>query len=319
MHIDYIVNMEDAKEFYKTLGVQSNASDKEIKQAYRALSMEMHPDRNPGKKDTTAAFQKINEAYETLSDSQLKSEYDRPPQQHNPFGAHFESMNVGTDFGDIQNMMNMMFGGGNGVHMNGMQGFPGGIHVVGGNGGIFAQMQKPTAIIVNARISIEQCYTGCEVLIEFERWKYVSQNQRIQERVTLNISIPEGMDEGDVIQIHGLGNIVNEQIKGDIKVMVQISNDTEFTRLGQDLILNKTISLKEALCGFSFTIKHLTGKMITMDNTSIPTIIHPTYRKVIPSLGMTKHGKTGNIIIEFRVVFPESLTSEQINSLSLIL
>ena len=330
--IDDVANMADTKSYYKTLGVPSTASEKEIKQAYRSLSMELHPDRNSGKQDTTAAFQKINEAYETLGDSTLKSEYDLPPQQNNPFGAQFGGVNVSTDFGDIQNMVNMMFGGdmvnmkfgggGGGMHMGGMpgmHGFPGGIHIVGGNGGIFAQMQKPPAIIVNARVSLEQCYTGCDVSIELDRWKCVSQTERMQEHITINISIPAGMDENDVIQLPNLGNIVNEQLKGDVKVMIQVSNDTGFIRQGHDLILNKTVSLKEALCGFSFTVKHLTGKMITMDNTSVPTIIRPKYRKLIPGLGMIKNGQTGNIIIEFDVLFPESLTTDQIDKLLLIL
>lgn len=305
--------MGDPKSYYKTLGISSTASDRDVKQAYRALSMEFHPDRNKGKDDTTAKFQKIGEAYEILGDATSRTEYDASPI---PFGINVEGMSRGacSEMDELKNIINMMFNGGI------PDGMP--IHVVNSNGGFFSQfsqMQKPVSIIVNARISMEQCYTGCDIIINENRWRCSNNGEKIYEHFSMNISIPPGMDDNDFIHISQMGNVINEQTKGDIKVMIQVTNDTDFVRYGCDLILKKKITLKESLCGFIFTVRHLNGRILTMDNSSISTIIQPRYRKIIPGLGMIKKEQTGNIIIEFDVIFPESLTQDQIEKLKLIL
>ena len=100
---------------------------------------------------------------------------------------------------------------------------------------------------------------------------------------------------------------------------MKISNDTEFKRQGLDLIYNKTVTLKEALCGFEFDIKHISGKILSFKNTVNPFIIKPGFRKVIPEFGMKRDNTTGNLIIEFDIIFPESLKPELISKLSEIL
>ena len=71
------------------------------------------------------------------------------------------------------------------------------------------------------------------------------------------IDIPCGIDNNEMIILRDKGNILNETIKGDVKIFIKVINDTEFKREGINLILEKNISLKEALCGFSFNIEHL--------------------------------------------------------------
>jgi DnaJ-class molecular chaperone len=100
---------------------------------------------------------------------------------------------------------------------------------------------------------------------------------------------------------------------------MKISNETEFKRQGLDLIYKKTITLKEALCGFEFDINHINGKVLSFKNSTDPFIIKPGFRKIIPEFGMKRENNTGNLIIEFEVVFPDSLTKDTINKLSEIL
>ena len=90
-------------------------------------------------------------------------------------------------------------------------------------------------------------------------------------------------------------------------------------------ILNKTITLKEALCGFSFDMKYIDGREFKLNNGN-GNIIHNNYNKVIQHMGMKRavnpqmpQEHTGNLIINFTVTFPEKLTEEQIKSLSQIL
>ena len=87
---------------------------------------------------------------------------------------------------------------------------------------------------------------------------------------------------------------------------------------GIDLIMNKNISLKDALCGFSFELKYINGKVYTLNNNS-GSIIPPEYIKTIPNMGLTRDGHTGNLLIHFHVEFPEKLSEQQIKSLKEIL
>ena len=107
------------------------------------------------------------------------------------------------------------------------------------------------------------------------------------------------------------GNIVSDDCKGDIKLFIKIENNTEFQRVGLDLIYEKTISVKEALCSFSFELKYISGKVYTINN-SLGNIINHGYRKIIPNMGLSRGEHKGNMIIHFHVEFPEKLTEEQI-------
>ena len=100
--------------------------------------------------------------------------------------------------------------------------------------------------------------------------------------------------------------------------MVKIINTTLFKRAGLDLILEKNITLKEALCGFSFEIKYLNDKSYTLNNNK-GNIIPPEYKKIYPNMGLTRGEHKGNMIIQFHIKFPEKLSEEQIDKLFEIL
>ena len=96
------------------------------------------------------------------------------------------------------------------------------------------------------------------------------------------------------------------------------SINTIFKRKGVDLIINKTINLKEALCGFTFEIEHINKKKFKINNDK-GNIITPNFRKIIPNLGMHRQNHTGNLIINFIIQFPKTLSLEKIDSLEKIL
>jgi DnaJ-class molecular chaperone len=99
---------------------------------------------------------------------------------------------------------------------------------------------------------------------------------------------------------------------------MNIKNDTLFKRQGLDLILEKNISLKESLCGFSFEINYINNKSYTLHNNK-GNIIPPEYRKIYPNMGLKRGENTGNMIIHFHLDFPETLTEEQIEKLQEVL
>ena len=110
------------------------------------------------------------------------------------------------------------------------------------------------------------------------------------------------------------GNALSDTNKGDIKIFVKVRNTTDFIRKGLDLTYHKIVSLKEALCGFTFDMEYLDERTFKIDNHN-GVVISPGFKKVIPGLGMTRGDHKGNLIIEFTVTFPERLTKEQINKI----
>ena len=337
--------------YYQILGVDENASHDEIKKAYRGLSLKFHPDKNPSP-EATEKYKKINEAYDILGDEQNRQKYEM--ERQNPFSrmGGMAGGGMGVNVNEFDDIIKAFFGGGNGmpfgVRMGGMPGMPGmpGMHNMGQEdmqnmhgfgmnmGGGFppgahfqvfhngvpvnmGRQNKPSPIIKNITIDIEKVYTGATIPVEVERWIH-DNNLKVSETETLYVTIPKGIDDGEIIILKDKGNIINEQCKGDIKVFIKIINNTEIKRAGLDLIYEKKIPLKDALCGFSFEIKYINGKMYTLNNTS-GNIVCPGYKKIIPNMGLTRENTTGNLIIVFHIDFPEKLNEEQMNSLKSIL
>jgi DnaJ-class molecular chaperone len=365
--------------YYEILGVGKDASESDIKKAYRALSLKWHPDRNTSP-EAQSKFQEIGEAYETLSDSGKRAEYNDELDgiHRNPF-FRMNSM-AEPDIGDIFNMMfgqasggafgqasggafgqggaGPLFGqpgpggpfgpggafgqGGAGpfgqeIHLGGQggpkihifrqgfpgQGFPGqGFPGQGFPGQGFPffqqQLQKPPPIIKNVEITFEQAYSGCVLHVEIDKWT-IQQELKINELEMVYVNVPAGVDQDEIIVLRDCGNTVSPELKGDIKFVVKIAPSPIFERYGMDLIYKKQITLKEALTGFSFELHHVSGKMLCLNNNTNRTIIKPNYKKVISNLGMVRDGNSGNLIIEFGVLFPDTLTLEQMTALSQIL
>lgn len=315
-----------AESFYNILGVSETASKEEIKKAYRGLSLKLHPDRNPNNLEALGKIQKINEAYETLGDEQKREEYDMINK--NPFLRMASQGGGGMDspFQDMDDIFNALFGNVLGS-MPGMpgkhQGMPQGmnfggpkIHVFRG-GPPMGFMQKPTPIIKTISITMEQVLLGATIPVDIERW-IIENGNKVFENETIYVTIPKGVDDNEIIILREKGNIINDEIKGDLKLFIKVENSTQFERKGLDLIFKKPISLKDALCGFSFELKYVNGKVYTLNNNS-GSIIPSGYVKTIPNMGLTREGHTGNLLIHFQVDFPEKLTDEQIKSLKEIL
>ena len=187
--------------------------------------------------------------------------------------------------------------------------------------GFQQQLQKPPPIIKTVTISMEQCYHGCSVPVDIEKWVLDAVTKTVTQE-TLHVTVPAGINSSEYIVLRGRGNVVvaqGEELAGDVKIGLDIVNDTAFERVGLDLLYAKEVTLKEALCGFAMEITHLNGKLLRLTNHAHTTIIHPRQKKVIPGMGMTRDGTTGNLIIEFDVRFPEQLTEDQVHHLTAIL
>lgn len=284
-------------DLYKILGLDKNASKDEIKKAYRILSLKHHPDKNQTK-DTTLLFQSINDSYSILYDDNKRREYD----------LSFFKGHVQRAFRDTRRMVEddiSSYGFSYNTYNNNEE------PIQRHHPRVTSHL--PINIIKELEITIEQSYNGCDVPIEIVRWVYEG-NIKKEERETLYVSIQRGIDDNEVIELKHKGNVLNDQTKGDVKIFIKVKNDTIFTRNGLDLRVKHNVTLKEALCGFSFNLTFINNKMFKINN-GVGNIVTPGFKKIIKNMGMVRGEKTGSLIIEFIVGFPSQLTSGQIEEI----
>jgi len=294
-----------SENFYSILGLNENATKEEIKIAYRKLQMKWHPDKNQQSSESINMTQKINEAYETLGNEQKKFEYDMIKNNSNSF-MRMNSREMEVPIDDIFNMFFREFN-----EMPGMPGLGSKIHIFHGGPINFQQaMNEPMPIVKTLQINMEQVLNGGLLPLEIERW-ILENGNKVFEKETVYVDVPPGIDNNEMIVLRDKGNIINENCKGDIKINVLIQNNTPFRREGLDLILEKNITLKEALCGFTFDINYINGKNYTLNNKK-GNIVPPEYKKIYQNMGLKRGEHKGNMIIIFHVIFPENLTDEQI-------
>ena len=317
-------------DYYKILGVDEKASQDEIKKAYRKLSLLHHPDKNQGNEDAVAKFKSINEAYQIIGDEGERNKYDM--SKRNPFNANNNmgrnsSMPPGMNSVDPNEIFKMFFGGGQPIP--GMGPFGG----MGGMGGGFPQgnvrvfrngqpvdvnaLNKPPPIIKNVVISLEQAYKGDQVPVHIERWLF-EDGMRKCESETLYIQITKGIDDKEIIILREKGNIMDADLKGDVKIIISIQNSSAFKRDGLNLHMEKEITLKESLCGFEFIINHVSGKQLRfIGEPGLP--IKDGLVRAISGFGMEREQNKGNLCIKFTVKYPDKLSTEQVTSLRSIL
>jgi curved DNA-binding protein len=220
-----------SKSLYETLGVSENASADEIKKAYRKLARKYHPDIN---KDESAVekFKEINAAYEVLSDSEKKQQYDQFGDQM--FGGqNFHDFAQGQGAGvDLDEILRQMFGGG---ASSGFGGFSSAGASQGGFGG-FGGFGGPD-LDVQARIIVP-------FMVAVNGGKHnVSANGQ-----NFDIKIPAGIKSGETMRVLGKGKQYQVQV-GDLLIKVEVAASDEYERKGDDLYKTFDVPLKEALFG----------------------------------------------------------------------
>lgn len=306
-----------ADNYYQILEVSENASQDEIKKSYRKMSLLYHPDKNQGNTEAEAKFKQINEAYQVIGDENERKKYDM--SKNNPFaGLHGNAQTNHHGMNHMNDVFKMFFGGGI-SGMNGMPGFPMGNVKIFRNGQSvdMHSLNKPPPIIKNVYISLEQAYNGDQIPVQIERWLFEDNIRKI-ENETIYIPIAKGIDDKEIIILRDRGNVMDNNLKGDVKIIINIQNTTIFKRDGLTLYMDKEISLKESLCGFHFIIQFLNGKQLRF-NSEVGIPIKDGLVKAIPGFGMERENNKGNLCIKFSVKYPEKLNEEQIMRLKEIL
>jgi len=278
-------------DFYEVLGIQENASDTDIKQAYRALSFKFHPDRN-NTQEAGHKMREINEAYETLIDKQKRRQYDTR-------GAH-----------PLENILNELFKGNHQkkdpfemFHQNMGFGEPIFTRVP-----IF-EVQKPPILERKLEISVEESFRGAQLPINVER-EIRNGKMSYHEEEKLYISIPAGIDDGEIIEIEEKGHIYND-FRGNIKLYIKVNHNVAYERKGLNLIYTQTVSYKESICGFAYIMSHIDGSKLNL-KSSRGNIIQNGDEKNIKGRGFTRDRQVGDLVVKFKVTPPKTLTEEQL-------
>jgi DnaJ-class molecular chaperone len=258
-------------DYYSTLGVPENASQDEIKQAYKKLAMKHHPDRG----GDTQLFQSISQAYDTLGDPDKRSQYDAERQGFGGQQFHFHTGNG--------NPFDQMFGG-----HNPFESFF--------NQQVYRHRVKNRDLNIRCTVSFKQSFTGSE----FEA-NYTLPSGKNQ---TVLIKVPAGIDSGQVIRYGGMGDdSIPNAPRGDLNVTIMVEASQEFTRRGDDLIAFLTINPIEAMLGCTKTVTSLDDTGIRIN---LQPGVQPGSEYLSKGLGFrnVNSGYRGNLIIHVRLDIP---------------
>lgn len=169
-------------------------------------------------------------------------------------------------------------------------------------------------ICVNCDITLEEIFNGTNITISYLR-KVYNNNEEKQETIEKIICIEPGIDSKIPIILENQGHVYGNHI-GNVEITLNELPHIQYKRNSLHLLMEKTISLKEALTGFSITFQHINNKQYTLQNNNIT---YPNSQREIPHLGLTNKTKTGSLFVVFNVEFPISLNEEQKQQLKTIL
>ena len=164
-------------------------------------------------------------------------------------------------------------------------------------------------------ITFEQAYNGSNIPIIIER-NIMHNNLLKQEKETLYIEIPKGIDNDEIIILENKGNIC-DNFKSDIKIHTYLLNHELYSRIGVDIYYNINITFKDSLIGFEYNYKYLNNKIYKIVNKD--NIIHNNSKKIIPNIGFIRNNYSGDLIIKFNINYPEKLSKETQETLKKLL
>lgn len=324
------------KDYYKILGIAKGASDDEIKKAYRKMALKYHPDKN---KEAGAEnkFKEIAEAYDVLSDSKKKDLYDKfgdeglngnmgggagaAGGQGGPGGAGFHYQFSGDPmrmfqqaFGHNGMFTEFAFGGGGadggpevmfGDNLFGFGGF-GGMNQ-GGHGMPRQRPRQDAAITHELPISLEDLNKGCTKKMKITRKIANPDGTSKTEDKVLTINVKPGWKNNTRITFPREGDVYPNRVPADITFVIKDKPHPKFKRDGADIRYKHILPLRDALCGVSLKVPTLEGDTVPL---KISNVIKPGSTQRIKERGLPnpKTGHRGDLIVEFDIRFPDSIS-----------
>lgn len=322
---------------YDVLGVGPDASLEQIKKSYKRLAMKYHPDRNPNAEDK---FKEISLAYEILSDEEKKRAYDRHGEEYLKQGgpsnagpsdlfSHLFGMGGGrarqrkgedlvfplkVTLEDLYNGKTTKVALKKKVICDDCNGkgtpVPNALRTCescDGRGIKLTLRQLGPGMVQQIQSRCPDCGGEGQVIRERDRCKKCSGFKVVQERKILEIFVDKGMKHKQKIVFTGEGDQEPGVTPGDVIILLNQEDHPVFKRDGKTLFMEKEISLLEALCGVTFTVKHLDGRTLLVKFGN-GQVVKPGDLKEIPDEGMPTWKQPfdkGPLVIKFNVKFPD--------------
>lgn len=325
--------------YYDILGVKPNATNDELKKAYRKLALKYHPDKNPNEGEK---FKAISQAYEVLADQKKRDLYDRGGEQAIKEGG------IASEMHNPMDIFDMFFGMGRGrqsgpprgkdvVHQlkvsvedlyngavrklslqknivcpkcEGRGGKAGAVEKCGNCRGTGTQVrvhQLGPGFIQQVQSICSECQGQGERINPKDRCKECEGRKIIRDKKVLEVHIDKGMKDGQQIRFSGEGDQEPGLEPGDIVIVLDEKEHNVFSRKGHDLFLTMEISLVESLCGFQRGIQTLDNRTLVISSIPGEVIKHGEV-KVVMNEGMPHYKnpfEKGRLIIAFNVKFPQ--------------
>lgn len=317
------MNQASRKDYYKILGLNKNASESDIKKAYRSLAMKYHPDKNPNDEIAAEKFKDVQEAYEILSDADKRKRYDTPglsgifqrnhQQQSNnsvkfPINITFEEMFNGISKKiSITRKRICKTCSGKG-HKQGV--CPAVCHKCQGQKFVLQQEVLMGVFARQVKIPCGTCSASGVIINPDQACLDCYGNRVVPEKKVVEFYIRPGTTDGTIIRLPGESDETPGSPPGDIDILVSETPHETYSRKGLDVIMKIDISLQETLCGFKHTFKYLDNKYYTI-STEGNEVIKPMEVREIPNMGITENSKRGRLIIIFVISFPDTVTHHQ--------
>ncbi|MEI2690056.1 MAG: J domain-containing protein [Anaerolineae bacterium] len=306
----------DYKDYYKILGVDKNADEKEIKKAYRKLARQYHPDVNPDNKEAESRFKEANEAYEVLGDAEKRQKYDRLGANWNayqgagrdPSGFDWSQWTSGAAGGPRANVqygdLNDLFAQGGFSEFfqsifGGAGGQPGAAGAPFGRGAAYQPRPARGRDAEHpVEVTLEEAFNGTQRVLSID-------NRRIE------VKIPAGVRTGSKVRVAGEGYPgAAGGGSGDLFLVIQVQPHPAFERKGDDLQTETPIGLYTALLGGEVTVTTLTGKA----TLNIPAGTQPGQTFRLRGQGMPhlrEPNQRGNLLVKVQVRLPKQLNDRE--------
>ncbi|WP_084077387.1 DnaJ C-terminal domain-containing protein [Demequina sp. NBRC 110057] len=285
------------KDFYSTLGVSKDASQEDVKKAYRRLARDLHPDRNPGDASAEQRFKDVGEAYGVLSDKEQRQQYDAIRAMGGG-GPRFQAGAGGNGGnGGFEDVFSSMFGGGGrgagGQQQYRAQGFEDVLSNMFGGGGFQRGPQKGSDVAAATEVTFRQAAVGDTVTLRTSTG-------------TVKTRLPVGVTDGQKIRIAGKGRPgTNGGPAGDLILTVRVAKHPVFTMDGKNLRMTLPVSFDEAALGATVEVPTLDGDRVKVkvgSGTSSGTTLR------VKGRGLTTKQGTGDLLVTVQIAVPGKLS-----------
>jgi len=309
-----------ARDYYQVLGVPRNASEKDIRRAYRRLARQHHPDVNPGDKAAEARFKEINAAYEVLSDAEKRRKYDR-------YGDQWQYADQ-IEQAQRQSAGRWSFGRGGSFD-------PSDINLSGDLGDLFQGIfrgfgrrpgrQRGRDVQQPVEVTLDEAYHGTTRVLQMEREEPCAtcggQGQvagaichvcrgagAIAKPRRLEVKIPPGVRDGSRVRVAGEGG-VGPAGAGDLYLVVSVRPHERFERRGDDLHTEVDVPLTDAVLGGEVQVPTLTSRVVL----KVPPLTQNGRNFRLSRLGMPRLGGNGrgDLYARVKVKLPDHLSERE--------